>query len=259
MDLWKKATALLLVAGMALALAACGPADSASSGSSLSDGAGSSSEDSNVQSPDSSSQEPDSAPDEPDETGSSLPAEPSDTSESSPSDAPEDVSSESESDGGDKIFTDIPKADIDVPFSIDLGDIATQDIDGNDFSGSYFSQYDLTMINLWATWCGPCISELPSLGKLAEKYAEQGVGLVGLLADEDYSGARALLDNAEAGYPCITMQDDALIALTGTTQYVPTTLFVDSEGKIVGGYFVGARSEDDWSRIIDQYLAGLQS
>ncbi len=259
MVIWKKAIALLLAAGMTLALAACGPTDGASGSASVQSETSSSQQEGAASPSSGGSSQEQSAP------GSSASGESSEAPESSASDgsasddASDDVPGASSAADGGAVFTNLPEPDMPVSFSIELGEIQTKDIDGNDFDGSYFSQYDLTMVNLWATWCGPCISELPSLGKLAEKYAEQGVGLVGLLADQDYSGARSLLDNAEAGYPCITLEDDTLLAISGTMQYVPTTFFVNRDGTIVGGYFVGARSEDDWSKLIDQYLAGMVS
>ena len=49
------------------------------------------------------------------------------------------------------------------------------DLEGNPVSEEIFKDYDLTMINIWATFCGPCISEMPDLGKLNEEWKEKGV------------------------------------------------------------------------------------
>ena len=45
-----------------------------------------------------------------------------------------------------------------------------QDLDGNPVDESIFQGYDVTMINLWGTFCGPCLQEMPDLGELADEY-----------------------------------------------------------------------------------------
>ena len=43
-----------------------------------------------------------------------------------------------------------------------------QDVEGNTFSSDVFAESKITMINVWATYCNPCLSEMPALGELAE-------------------------------------------------------------------------------------------
>ena len=49
-----------------------------------------------------------------------------------------------------------------------LAGFTAQDLEGNDVDDSIFDDYDVTMINVWGTFCGPCIQEMPDLGQLAE-------------------------------------------------------------------------------------------
>ena len=48
---------------------------------------------------------------------------------------------------------------------------------------SMFEGHKLTMINVWATFCGPCINEMPDLGEIASEYADKGLQIVGIPAD----------------------------------------------------------------------------
>ena len=49
------------------------------------------------------------------------------------------------------------------------------DLEGVEVDQSIFSDYKLTMVNVWATFCTPCINEMPDLGELAAEYSDQGV------------------------------------------------------------------------------------
>ena len=57
------------------------------------------------------------------------------------------------------------------------------DLEGVEVDQSIFSDYKLTMVNVWATFCTPCINEMPDLGELAAEYSDQGVRIVGLVLD----------------------------------------------------------------------------
>lgn len=78
--------------------------------------------------------------------------------------------------------TDSPDGENSAPAGI-LSSFSTTDIEGNAVDESLFSDYKLTMVNVWATYCGPCISEMPDLGTLAEEYADKGFQIVGLVSD----------------------------------------------------------------------------
>src|SRR3970040_1477469 len=51
----------------------------------------------------------------------------------------------------------------------------------------------IVVLNFWATWCLPCIEEMPSLKRFAEKYADQGVQVIGVSLDEDPDAYREFL------------------------------------------------------------------
>ena len=64
-----------------------------------------------------------------------------------------------------------------------MGTFETTDIDGNSYTEKVFSDYDLTLVNAFTTWCSPCVNEMPELEKLYQEMKEQGVGVVGMVLD----------------------------------------------------------------------------
>ena len=120
------------------------------------------------------------------------------------------------------------------------------------------------MVNVWATFCTPCISEMPELGELADEYADKGVQIVGLISDvlnSDGSVSETQLDTAReivsstgADYVHIVPSTD-LYGLLYQITSVPTTFFVDETGAQVGYTYLGARDKAEWSAILDEVLA----
>lgn len=128
----------------------------------------------------------------------------------------------------------------------------TTDLDGNAVSSAeLFAAHRLTMVNVWTTWCGYCIRELPDLQTLSETYASQDCAVIGLLydgdTDEKCGEARTLMQDAGASYPVLIPWDGADAQLG--IQAFPTTFFVDSEGNIVGEPILGADLEAYTNRL----------
>ena len=124
----------------------------------------------------------------------------------------------------------------------------TTDTDSNPVtSEELFGKNKITLVNIWASWCGPCVRELPELEKINARLAEQNCGVVGLLYDGDDADALAdgkqTMRNAGVTYPVILPPEkvDVLFPL----EAFPTTYFVDSEGCILTEPVIGA--------YVDQY------
>jgi thiol-disulfide isomerase/thioredoxin len=81
------------------------------------------------------------------------------------------------------------------PFEV----FSTEDVNGNPVTNEIFADYDMTVINIWGTFCGPCINEMPALGALAKEYAEKNVlfmGLVGDVINNDGSISEGIVEDA---------------------------------------------------------------
>lgn len=140
------------------------------------------------------------------------------------------------------------------------GYFTTTDLDGNEVTQEIFTESKLTVVNVWATYCGPCIREMPDLGELADEYDSTEVQIIGIPSDagsQDYIDyAKSLIEQTGADYvhllPTQEVYDWGLYDL----QYVPTTFFVNSEGEIIDTV-VGSMSKEDWKILINDKLASL--
>lgn len=148
-----------------------------------------------------------------------------------------------------------------------LSSFTAMDLDGNAVNQSVLQGPKLTMVNVWATYCGPCISEMPDLGKLAGKYGPSGLQIIGLVTDvQDVGGdtvesqvelAKDIVAETGADYLHIIPGADMIDLLQQITA-VPTTFFVDASGKQVGGTYLGARDAGAWIEIIQTLLEEVQ-
>ena len=144
-------------------------------------------------------------------------------------------------------------------FPVDMPEFSTTDMDGNKVTNDIFADYDLTVVNFWATYCNPCIDELPELAEW-KKELPDNVNLIGLLVDVDAKGsdqyklAEKIIKETGADYQHLIATeefDDLISDLVG----VPTTFFVDSTGKIIGEPFAGA-DVDAYKQTVEDYLNG---
>lgn len=147
----------------------------------------------------------------------------------------------------------------------DLG-IDTISLDDTPITAETFKDNTLTVINVWATWCPPCIRELPHLQEVSVRVADDKVQIVGLLKDgvmdsgaldaEAIESAKTLLADAQASYLVILPDETLYTQILANTYSYPTTYFIDSKGEIVHKVS-GAKDADTWEEIIHEVLAGL--
>lgn len=116
-------------------------------------------------------------------------------------------------------------------------------LDGNTWQLS--EEKGVTMLNLWATWCGPCRYEIPALIQLQKQYGDQGLQVVGVSMDQ--AGMESQIDsfvrNAGINYK-IVHDPQARLADIFDTTIIPTTALIDRNGTIVW-YHAGIVSKDD--------------
>ena len=148
--------------------------------------------------------------------------------------------------------------------------LSLTDLDGNEVDSSVFEDYDLTMINIWATFCNPCLSEMPELAELSSEYAagDNNVQIIGICTDiTDIEGqpvqegvdlAKQIVELTGASYRHLVPDADLMEFLMQEVAVVPTTYFVESQGKVVGEATLGARDKASWQQEIDARLAMLE-
>lgn len=135
----------------------------------------------------------------------------------------------------------------------------TKDLNGNTVTEEIFTEKDLTVVNIWGTFCPPCIEEMPALGEWAREMPDN-VQIIGIVCDiegeddtEHKELALEILEKAEAEYtqliPCEELQN-----ILGKVIGVPTTFFVDKEGNMVGKWIVGA-DVSGYQKYVEEYFS----
>lgn len=148
-----------------------------------------------------------------------------------------------------------------------IAPFTTTDLNGETVTEEIFSRAKLTMVNVWGTYCTPCISEMPGLGRLAQEADPAEFQLVGILADvvetagpEDATWAKAisLVEETGAAYTHLTQSESLYYAALQSVSAVPTTYFVNAEGELVGDPVVGSRTEEAWRETIAERLTMVE-
>ncbi|MEA4987821.1 MAG: rhodanese-like domain-containing protein [Anaerovorax sp.] len=145
----------------------------------------------------------------------------------------------------------------------------TMDLDGNAVTQEIFSEYKLTMINVWGTYCSPCLKEMPDLGNISREYNETDFQIIGIpidmfAADGSFSEdkiktAKEIIEDTNATYLHLLPSDDLIKAKLREIDVIPYTFFVDSQGEIVGEPYVGSKTEEKWKKIIKEQLETMKN
>lgn len=149
-----------------------------------------------------------------------------------------------------------------------VGEFSTQDVYGNAYTKDIFKDYDLTLVNVYTTWCTPCVQEMPDLDKLYQQVKDEGVNVIGVVLDvlnekgeivqEDLERAQNLVERTGVSYltllPDSTYMNGRLIGIEG----FPETFFVDKDGNIVGETYSGSGDFDYWLSVVETELAKVK-
>lgn len=118
------------------------------------------------------------------------------------------------------------------------------DINGNDVSVTdEFAKHKITVVDFWASWCGPCRQEMPSLVKTYSEYKDKGLGIVGVSLDEDkeqWSNAVSTMGMTWTQLSDLQGWQNNAAQMYGI-QAIPFTIIVDSKGKVLTA---GLRGEE---------------
>lgn len=138
-----------------------------------------------------------------------------------------------------------------------LGSFTSTDLEGNQVTEAIFAEHDVTIFNVWGTYCGPCMEEMPDLGALDQKLPDN-VQIVGVVLDAA-EGDAAMIETAKqicrdtnVAYTNILMNESVAEMLSGV-EAIPTTFILDREGKLICTPIVGADVER-YEKTVQDYL-----
>lgn len=143
----------------------------------------------------------------------------------------------------------------------DLSGFKTQNVNGEDVDASIFADYDITMVNIWFTGCSPCIAEMPEIEKLYEQLP-QNYNIITICTDTikkndkidkgSIDTVKDVMEDAKAQFMTLIPDEILKEQISEKTRIFPTTIFVDSEGKVVGEPHFGGRSAEQYLQSIEE-------
>lgn len=133
-------------------------------------------------------------------------------------------------------------------------DITLKDPMGNNISLSdYVGKHKVVLIDFWASWCGPCIKEMPHVIEAYNQYKDKGFEIVGVSMDEDQARWLGAIDRLNMTWP--QMSDlkgwkSAAAKLYGIDS-IPYTLLIDQDGKIIDSNLRGTQLLTKLQELLD--------
>lgn len=134
---------------------------------------------------------------------------------------------------------------------------AAPDFTVTDFSGEQISLSDLRgkviLLDFWATWCGPCRSEIPSFVQFASRYRDQGFRVLGIVIHDNPQNVPGFYRQFRMNYP-VAMGSERLEGLYGGISGLPTAFLIGRDGNIYAR-FEGAVNPSFFERKIRELLS----
>nr|WP_122012711.1 TlpA disulfide reductase family protein [Maliibacterium massiliense] len=129
-------------------------------------------------------------------------------------------------------------------------------------SAALFARADITMLHIWASWCAPCVDELPDLQQFyvqALARSDCRVQVVGIAQDylynpQDVTGA---LEQAGVTFPTLLADEAFEEGYLASIYAYPTTIFVDKSGRIVGKAVTSTYDSAQWTGILEAAIGEL--
>jgi thiol-disulfide isomerase/thioredoxin len=134
-------------------------------------------------------------------------------------------------------------------------DFQLKDLEGKDLSLAS-AHGKVILLNFWATWCGPCRAEIPSLIELQNRYKGR-LQIIGLADDDDQDTVKQVIDSEGINFPVAMLTDQIRFAYGGISA-LPTVFVINSEGRIVQkhvGLFNPALYETEVRALLDLPIA----
>lgn len=138
---------------------------------------------------------------------------------------------------------------------INLSEFEAKDLKGNTVTQDILKDYDITMVNIWTTWCGYCRKEMPDIQKAYENLPENA-NIIAFCMDaaEETDIANAIVDKSGVNFTVIAPDENLSDKISPYITGFPTTILVDSNGNLVGDPIIGAPSSGDVAQVYLDYI-----
>jgi thiol-disulfide isomerase/thioredoxin len=152
----------------------------------------------------------------------------------------------------------VSRSELDLPVGTAIGQLAP-DFSGSTADGEMFQLSDLrgktVLVNVFASWCGPCIAETPHLVEVYNQGRDDGLEIVGLNLQESPEAVTKFQDEFDIEYPLVLNEDGFLTNNIYKPIGLPTTWFIDQDG-VVRYVFSGPMNQQVLQQVIDDVAAG---
>ncbi len=142
-----------------------------------------------------------------------------------------------------------PKVAKTAKLNYTLKDINNRDVRLSDFKGK------VILLDFWATWCGPCKTEIPGFIELQNKYGKDGLVVIGVSVDDTIDKLKPYVDQMKMNYTILQglNHDDFVDDAWGPMFGIPTTFIIGRDGRICNRH-VGMATKDAFEREIKSLL-----
>jgi thiol-disulfide isomerase/thioredoxin len=152
------------------------------------------------------------------------------------------------------------QSDLDLPIGTKVGELAPN-FTGTTLDGETIRLSDLrgktVLINIFASWCGPCRLEMPHLVEAADQFRDQEVVFVGINLQENPEAVEVFRDEFNVQFPLVLNEDGSLTNNLYTPIGLPTSWFIDQDG-VVRYVFAGAMTREVLQNVLDDVITGRE-
>ena len=127
-----------------------------------------------------------------------------------------------------------------------------KDLDGREVRSDQFTG-KVVVVDFWATWCGPCVEEIPGYVALQKKYGPAGLIVVGVSLDRTGPAQVKQFAQANGMNYTLVMGDEAVVEAFGSFQAIPTTFLINRSGRILNQK-TGAVPPEEYEKLVKQAL-----
>ena len=128
-----------------------------------------------------------------------------------------------------------------------LKDVTNKKVNLKDYRGK------VVMLNFWATWCGPCREEMPSMEKLYKQFKEKGFVIIAVASGEDINSVNKFIKQYNLTFPAL-IDSEYKVTDNYKVWALPTTYFINPRGQIIGK----AQGGREWdTKQANQYITSL--